>query len=182
MAGAVSRGCAPATLANAFVRIRVNDGERQQKLLERAANGCLITLRRVGFARARHLAAISCHYPRNSPPYPFEGLFPAGTIAFLRGRRAATRSPPTSRGPSERGPEFLFSGRVSRRQIPRASGRSYCHWEPRQRLHASGMPHGPERPAPGTVARSASIWCPPSRTRAYCSQNSTLGVSAVQVR
>jgi hypothetical protein len=66
MAGAVSRGCAPATLANAFVRIRVNDGDRQQKLLERAANGWLITLRRIAFASGRHLAANSGHYPRNS--------------------------------------------------------------------------------------------------------------------
>jgi hypothetical protein len=40
MAGAVCIGGAPATLANAFVRPRVNDGERQRPL-ERLANGLL---------------------------------------------------------------------------------------------------------------------------------------------
>jgi hypothetical protein len=40
-----------------------------------------------------------------------------------------------------RGPGESYSDVIL--QIPRASGRSYCHWEPRQRLHASGIPHGP---------------------------------------
>ena len=34
------------------------------------------------------------------------------------------RSPPSSRGPSERGPEFLFSGRASQPSERRVSGRS----------------------------------------------------------
>ena len=63
MAGAVSSGCTPATLANAFVRPRVNDGERQT-LLERPANGLLIMWGPAALARTCQKAVNSCQSRR----------------------------------------------------------------------------------------------------------------------